>query len=248
MAMNRLISIVEVRGAKQAAGEETVGLLIGAGFTFALFFGMAHFENLGTAEPVAEIEDLRMVAMPIEPPPPPPKTEEIAPMPEEMLPFSGLEVGATDSPVSVAVVPPDLEMMFPASSAPRAQIQFGIVHADLKPRAEAEFSVRHIFQSSEVDQQPRSIVRRAPPIPAAVRGNAPTLRVGLLLLIDEKGKIESARVTESSGNPQFDTIVAEHVQREWLYTPAMRRGKKVRMLGQIPFRVNWSGSRTPFEN
>ncbi|HUG09423.1 MAG TPA: TonB family protein [Opitutaceae bacterium] len=246
--MTELISIVEVRGARQAAGEESVGLLIGAAFTFTLFFGLAHFENFGTAEPVAEIEELRMVAMPIEPPPPPPKTEEIAPMPEEMLPFSGLEVGATDSPVSVAVVPPDLEMMFPASAIPRARIQFGIVHADLKPRADAEFSVRHVFQVSEVDQRPRSIVRTSPVIPAGVRGNAATLRVGLLLLIDQNGKVESARVTESSGNPQFDSIVADTVIHEWLFTPALRRGKKVRVLAQQPFRVTWSGNKSPFEN
>jgi len=71
--MNRFIYMTEVRGARQAAEDEAVGLLIGAGFTFALFFGMVHFEHFGASEPVAEIEDVRMAAMPLEPPPPPPR-------------------------------------------------------------------------------------------------------------------------------------------------------------------------------
>jgi outer membrane biosynthesis protein TonB len=245
--MNHVTTFTEVRGARQAVGEELVGLLIGAGFTCALFLGMAYFENFGAAEPIAEIEDLRMVAIPLEPPPPPPKLEEHIQVPQEILPFAGLEAGATESPVSIAVVPPDLEALMPTmTSLPKAQIQFAALHAELKPKVDVTVDVRHIYQDTEVDQRPRALVRAVPPIPPEVRGNASVLRVGLLVLIGLNGKIESVRVLETSGNPQFDAIVAATVRDEWLFSPAIRRGKKVRVLAQQGFRVNFTGGTSPF--
>jgi hypothetical protein len=244
--MKPLTSFPEARGARQAAGEEFVGLLLGAGFTLALFVGLAHFENFGTAAPVVEIEDLRMTAMPLEPPPPPPQLEESAPVPPEVLPLSGLEVGAADSLVSVAVVPPDLESLIPATaSPPTVRIQFAELHSEFKPKVSIETDLRHVYQDSEVDQRPHELVRTVPLITADVRGDAPTLRVGLLLLIGLDGKPESARVVQSSGNPRFDAIVATTVRDEWLFSPALRRGKKVRVLAQQAFRINFTSGGSP---
>jgi hypothetical protein len=245
--MSHLTSMAEVRGARQAAKEEAVALLIGAGFTFALFLGMAHFEDFGATTPIAEIEDMRMVALPLEPPPPPPRLEEQVKVSETVLPFSGLEVGASDSPVSIAVVPPDLELLIPSmTSPPRGRIQFGVLYTELKPKADIEVDIRHVYQDTEVDQRPRALVRTVPPIPAEVSGRASTLRVGLLLLIGQDGRPESARVVETSGNPRFDAIVAGTVQDEWLFSPAIRRGKKVRVLAQQAFRITFTSGGSPF--
>lgn len=245
--MSSLISMVETRGWRQAAQDEAVALLIGGVFTLALFVGMAHFENFGAVEPVTEIEDLRLAAIPLEPPPPPPKLERIEEIPEAVLPFSGLEVGASESPVSIAVVPPDLESFIPTSATPpRARIQFGLLHTDFKPKVDIETDPRHIYQDTEVDQRPRGLVRTAPPIPSDVSGRAASMRVGLLLLIGVNGKAESVRVTESSGNPRFDTIVADTVKNEWVFSPAVRRGKKVRVLAQQPFRIVFNSNSSPF--
>jgi TonB family protein len=231
----------------QAVKDEAAAWLMGAGFSLLLFLGMAHFENFGTAEPPVEIEDIRMAAFAIEPPPPPPKLEEQVQVAETVLPFAGLEVGATDSPVSIAVVPPDLETLVPATSIPpRAKIEFGLLHAELKPKVNVEVDRRHIYQDTEVDQKPRAMVRTVPPIPREVSGDAPTLRVMLLVLIGQDGKPESVRVAESSGNPKFDAIVARTVQEEWLFSPGIRRGKKVRVMAQQAFRVNFSGASSPF--
>lgn len=245
--MNPLISIVETRGAMKAAGDEAAGLLAGAVFTIALLLGMAHFENIGAVEPDAGIEDLRMVAMPFEPPPPPPRLEELQPAPEEAVPFSGLELGASDSPVSIAVVPPDLEMMFPTSTMPAAKIQFGVLHTELKPKAEAGFEINHIFHDTEVDQRPRALVRTMPFIPSEVSASADRLRVVLILLIGTNGKVENARVMEGSGNATFDAIVARTVEREWLFSPAIRRGKKVRVLAQQGFKITFTTGGSPFQ-
>jgi len=245
--MKNIVTIMEVRSARRAFGEETASTLAGAAFTLALLFAMAHFENLGTAQPAVVIEDLRIVSMPLELPPPPPRREEVQPVREEMVPLSGIEIGASDSPVSIAVVPPDLEMMFPRSGMPAARIEVGALHTDFRPRAEIEVSADHIYHDTDVDQRPRAIVRTVPPIPGDVSGSAPVLRVVLLLLIGVNGKAESARVMESSGNPKFDSIVANTVQREWLFSPGIRRGKKVRVLAQQGFRVTYEQGGSPFD-
>lgn len=246
-AMNTSTFTLDRPGRRRAAAEEIGGLVLGAGFTFALFLGMAHFENSGPAEPVVAIEDLRMAALPFEPPPPPPQREQQVPAPDEGVPLAGLEIGRSDSPVAIAVVPPDLETLVPAMTlAPKARIQFAQLHAELKPKAGLEVDVHHVYQSAEVDQKPHAIVRTAPIIPSDVSGSAASLRVGLLLLIDVNGKPESVRVVETSGNAQFDALVASTVQREWLFSPGIRRGQKVRVLAQQAFRINFGGSSSPF--
>jgi len=246
--LSALTSFAEARGTRQALADEAVGLLLGAGFTLVLFLGMARFEHFGSTTPAVEIEDLRLTGIPFEPPPPPPKIEEQPPVAEAALPFAGLEVGASDSPVSIAVVPPDLEALVPtAANSPRAKIQFGVLHAEFKPKADIEIDPRHVFQNTEVDQRPRALVRTVPTIPEDVRAGAPTLRVKLLLLVGRDGKAESARVLESSGNPGFDAIVARTVQNEWMFSPALRRGQKVRVLAEQAFRVTFSGGRSPFD-
>jgi len=239
--------MTDVRGARQAAGEETAGLLMGASFTFALFFGMAYFETFRAPKPIAQIEDVRTAAVSLEPPPPPPKFDAPAPVPDEVLPLSGLEIGASDSPVSIAVVPPDLESLIPATTIPlRARIQGSLLQTEFKPKAAVEVDLRHVYQETEVDQKPRALVRTTPLIPAEVQGHAAMLRVVLVLLIGLDGKAESARVMQGSGNPRFDAIVARTVESEWLFSPAVRHGRKVRVLAQQAFRVTFTSGGSPF--
>jgi len=245
--MKNLVTIMEVRSARRALGEEAASTFAGAAFTLALLFAMAHFENLGTSQPSVEIEDLRIVSMAFEPPPPPPKREEVQPVRDEIVPLSGIEIAASESPVSIAVVPPDLELMFPTSTMPGARIESGALHTEFKPRAEADIDANYVYQDTDVDQRPRALVRTVPPIPPDVASSAPALRVVLLLLIGVNGKAESARVLETSGNAKFDSIVANTVQREWLFSPAIRRGKKVRVLAQQAFRVTYGGGGSPFD-
>lgn len=245
--MNGIASLLEARSRAEAAGQELLALATGAAFTFALFFGMAHFENVGTSETAAPIEDAPLISAPFEPPPPPPKPVEQTAIPDTTLPFAGLEVSPSESPVAIAVVPPDLAALIPATTnPPRAMIRVGGLQAEFKPKMDIEFDARHVFQETEVDQVPRAIVRTAPAISSNVRQNAETLRAVLLLQIDQKGRVESARVVKTSGNPEFDKIIAQTVREEWLFSPAIRRSKNVRCLAQQAFRVNFT-SGSPFE-
>jgi len=237
----------DLRTRLEAVVDETLGVILGAGFTLALLWGMAHLESSEPADASMGVEDLRTFTIPFEPPPPTPRIVQPVDAAAPAMPLTGIELGAADSPVAIGVVPPDLEFMLPAvNSAPKATVEFSLPHTDLKPRAMVEPEVNRIYQESEVDQKPRGIVRVAPPLPASLVGNASYLRVVLLLLIDTKGRVESVRVVQSSGKARVDDIVAQTVKEEWLFSPAVRRGRKVRVMAQQAFRINISGGGSPF--
>jgi TonB family C-terminal domain len=226
--------------------EGAVALLLGTAFTGALIFTLARIAASAPPQPAVEIEEIRRVTLPLDPPPPaPPLPQPVEPATD--LPFSGLEIGASDSPVRIAVIPPDLETVVPTAAYVPARVELGTLHTELRPRIDIDANVRRVYQESEVDQKPRALIRTAPTIPAAVQGGAASLRVSLVLLIDEKGKVNHARVLESSGRPAFDEIVARCIVNEWRFTPAVRRGKNVKVLAAQGFRVNFGGGGgTPF--
>jgi TonB family protein len=227
------------KGASWAA-EEALCLLGGACLTFCLFLGMAHFENVRTAAPAPEIEDLRVVSAIVEPPPP--KVEQQTKPPEATVPLTGIEISASDSPIKLAVVPPDLAKIMPPSDLPpRATIQFNQLLTDLKPRTGVQGDFQHIYQQSEVDQVPTAIVKTIARVSNYTRDNAEELRVTLLLVIDTDGTIDSLKVMKPSGNAGFDKIVLECVRDEWSFSPAVRKGKKVRCMVQQLVWYKWTG-------
>ena len=226
-----------------ASPRDTVVAWLGSlAFTAALFLGLAHFENLGSPPKEPVFDDLRVVALPMEPPPPPPQPSEPAPPSVQDVPFAGIDVAASDSPVHIAVVPPELETVVSATKAPpRALLSFDLRPAALKPRMDVDVERRRIFQIEEVDQPPQAIVRTAPSAPRELFGNQRSLHVVLLILIEVDGRAASVRVIESSGRPLFDSLVMRDVKERWEFSPAVRRGKKVRCLAQQNLRVSLSG-------
>ena len=240
--MNRdAVALPGVRRSRAILDELTYAAC-GLGFTFALFFTMSRFENNGVTEHPIEIEDMRGVAMPFTPPPPRVTPTEPVAVPEAAVPLTGIDAGSTDSAVRIAVVPPDLEALVPQARAPSAQVDIARLYTELKPRTDITADARHVYQQTEVDQPPRAIVRVAAAVTPAVFGKMPTLNVTLLLVIDTDGRAESVRIMKPSGKPEFDAIVAKTVKDEWRFTPAMRRGKKVKCLAEQPFRMTLSSS------
>ena len=214
--MNRIAVISASLTTGPNRREELLGWIAGLGFTFFLFLGLAHIENVGPARPAPEITDLRAVSIPLEAPPPPPHAAEPVPPPENMPAFAGIDVGASDSPVRIAVVPPDLEALFPSTrEPPRALIQPGYRHSEFKPRLETQAEARRIYQVSEVDQPPEALVRVAPAVPQELFGAARMLRVMLLVVIDTDGSVVSVRLARSSGQPIFDDAAMETVRTAW---------------------------------
>jgi TonB family protein len=230
-----------------AANAVTEGLclLLGAGFTLALFLGVARFATTEAPEPDPDLVDMRAMSLPMEAPPPRPV--ETPPVAVAATPFAGLDVAAADSPVRIAVVPPDLSQLLPVTTtAPAAKIEPAQLYTEFKPKTELGGDFSRIFQQHEVDQRPTVLSRPKPYVPPAVRGNVDTLRISVLILIDTRGAVSSVRVLQGSGNKHFDEIILRDIREAWVFTPAMKKGHKVRCLVQQNVRIVWSGG-SPFD-
>lgn len=222
------------RGAGAAQVVASLGL--GAGFTLALFLGIARFDRAAQGGPSDDIMDVRSVALQ-EPPPPPREATQEQPVAE--VPQIGFEAAPSESPVQIAVTPPDLRDLMPQTMAPPAQIQIGQLYHDLKPRIDINFAADHVYQMVEVDQLPRVLNRVNPTVPPSVRQNASMLRTSLLFVVDAEGQIKNVRVVTTSGNPDFDAIIMKNIL-EWSFAPAVRKGKKVRCLLQQAVVIKWN--------
>jgi len=227
--------------------DEALSVLAGLAFTGGLFLTIAHFERHDDREPREEIPELRAVAMPLEPPPPRVEEKLRTEVPTE-LPFAGLDVEANSSPVKIAVVPPDLEAFVPHSDVPpAAAIQVATLYTAFKPQMDLEADFSRVFQSTEVDQRPTVLSRPNPFIPSYVRNKAEVLRVLLLITVNVDGAVQNVRILNSSGNPKFDAIIVEGVRAEWMFTPAVKKGHKVRCLLQQSVAVTWRNDGSPFD-
>ncbi len=225
---------------------EALSILLGAGATAALFLGVAHFDSTAPAAVDPDLTELHVMSLP--PETPPPRPVETPPTPVAALPFAGLEVGASDSPVRIAVVPPDLSALMPVDTiAPSAKIEPAKLYSEFKPRTEIDSDFGRIFQPEEVDQRPTALVRPKPNIPGIVRGTAKKLSILVLVLIDTHGAVTNIRVLQPSGNKHFDEIILRDIRTAWVFSPAVKRGHKVRCLLQQNVRVEWTNA-SPFES
>lgn len=220
--------------------DRAIGWIAGTCFTLLLFLGLARVESSGPAEAVPELAELRAVTMPLELPPPPKIAEPLA-EPTEISPLSGIEPGPSDSPIHLAVPPENFAIARPADIPPKALVNLTRLHSELKPRAEIDVDFQHVYQVSEVDQPPRATYRAVPVIPMEYFGKAKKLHVAILVVINPNGQASNPRVAESSGNPQFDALVAQTIVDDWEFSPAIRRGKPVKCLVQQPFTVMLPG-------
>ena len=213
-------------------------IALGAGFTLALFMGMAHFSSIRQNAAPAAIEDLRTVALPFEPPPPPKVTPtDPEPVPD-MGTVTGFDFSPSDSPVKIAVSPPSFNDLVSTSQvAPPATIRIGQLNGEFKPKMGLAISPQHVYQRTEVDYPPTVLFRAVPPVPHRLFGDATELRVTLLFVVEPNGAITSVRVAKSSGIPDVDAIVTDSVQNDWGFAPATKKGKKVRCILEQPFRI-----------
>ena len=225
---------------------EALSIALGAGFTLALFLAVAHFDSAAPPATDPDLSELHVMALP--PETPPPRPVETPATPTTAVPFAGLEVGASDSPVRIAVVPPDLAALMPVDTiAPSAKIEPAKLYTEFKPRTELDGDFGRIFQPEEVDQRPHALVRPNPSIPGIVRGNAKKLAILVLVLIDTHGAVTDIRVLQPSGNQYFDEIILRDIRTAWVFSPAVKRGHKVRCLLQQNVRVNFTNA-SPFES
>ena len=231
---------VPVRGAGR--GQRVAGLVLGLAFTFLLFLGIAHYEKGAPKAPPPELDDLHMASVVLEPPPLPVKQSEMVP---EIVPMAGFEYSPAESEVKIAVSPPELAAILPEdmSKAPVASTQIGWLQTDFKPKLGFLFDPQHIYQKSDVDRIPALLERPDPAVPSRMMEGNPLLRVTIIFIVEPDGTVDHIRLTKSSGIPDFDALMTQSV-KEWVFSPALKGGKKVRCLMEQPISVRQSsGSR-----
>jgi hypothetical protein len=244
--MESTTTLLPPESAVANAVAETLSIFLGLAVTFALFMGVARFGATEAPTEEADIADLRAMSIPLETPPPRPV--ETTPVQVAASPLAGLEISASASPVRIAVVPPDLSALLPTTTtAPAARIEPAQIYTEFKPRTEIGADFSRIFQQHEVDQRPAVVSRPKPYIPPVVRGNARTLRISVLILIDTRGAVASVRTLQGSGNEHFDKIILYDISHSWVFSPAMKKGHKVRCLVQQNVRIVWEGG-SPFDS
>ncbi len=214
------------------------GTLLGIACAAGIFLAIAHLERGFSRPPPPDIVDLQAVAVHEPPPPPPAAQPESAPA-AEML--TGLEAAASDSPVKLAVPVPDLNsLVTPPPVAPPAAIDAGRLYTELRPKFDTAGFQDRIYQMTDVDQIPKALHRVVPLISAAVLRRAEVSRTTVLFVVDMAGTVHNVRVVKSSGDDEFDSLVAGAIA-EWTFSPAVRRGKKVQCLVQQVTIIKTSG-------
>ena len=223
--------------------QTVLGIVLGTTFTFGLFMGMAHFAATAPASAAPEIEDLRVVALPFQPPPPPPTAPTEAAPPAEFATVTGFDLAPSDSPVKIAVSPPSPDDLTPSiQTAPPANIQIGQFHGEFKPRAGLTFDLQHVYQKTEVDTIPVALFRTQPPVSSRFFRESPVLRLSVIFVVEATGEITNLRILKSSGNPEVDAVVMETMEKGWGFSPAIKKGRKVRCFLDQPFRIQLSHS------
>jgi len=224
------------------AWRNLLGLLLGTVFTLGIFLGIAHYQRRAPDAAPPVLDDLHVVFLPVQPPPVPvPPTEVQA----EFTPMAGFELARAESPVRIAVSPPDLSALLPEdlSKAPPANARFN-TRIDFKPKMTFLDDAQHIYQRSELDQPLQLLERPDPQVPSRVRQRADVLRVSLMAVVEASGEVTHIRVLKSSGNDEFDQLMVEAI-KEWIFSSPTKGGRKVRCLIEQGITVQWSGG-SPF--
>ncbi len=223
-------------------GRTALSVLLGAGFTLSLFLGIAHVQNIVPVTAPPDIDTLRAVSLPVVPPPPRVVPTDTEPAATNVL---GFDATPSDSPVKITVAPPELvDLEPPPTVAPAAVIQVGQLYTDLRPRMNFSGEAQRIFQTSEVDQAPKVLYTVMPAVSQRMLGKNASARVTVILIIDANGVVVSARLAQSSGNPDLDAIMLDNI-KEWAFAPAVKKGKRVKCLIQQGYNIRMP-SASPF--
>jgi TonB family protein len=182
-------------------------------------------------EPPEFVYDMQRMALAELPPPPP--VEELPEQPEVTInPLLLFAEERADSAVrlpSVPIVPP-----FVPQAA--GSIQFDFALTAMKPAVSASFDARRVFERSEVDELPRAILKKAPRLTEPVVRELKTQSIRFLFVVTPEGAVEQVRVLSSTGDSAVDAVCLEALS-SWKFTPAVRKGVKVRCWVEQGFNI-----------
>jgi len=89
---------------------------------------------------------------------------------------------------------------------------------------------------TKVDQNPTPLKTPEPKYPPSLRREGVSGIVSVTCIIDENGKVISAQATKST-RTEFEQPALDAIQN-WVFKPAVKDGKPVKVRVTIPFRFN----------
>jgi periplasmic protein TonB len=106
--------------------------------------------------------------------------------------------------------------------------------------ASAESVRDDVVDVSELEKRPEPISQVAPSYPTELRKAKVEGAVTLVFLVSEEGRVEEARV-ENSSRPEFEKPALEAI-RKWRFRPGTKDGQPVRTYLRIPMRFRVASS------
>ncbi len=210
-------------------GMRLAGALGGLACAALIFGGLALTRKPGTAAEEPEVFVARQLSVPLEAPPPPPPAPNEVQLDSLASPIQ-LEITASSSPVRIQV--PDVPRLavdfVPPVARPGVVARFDLAKSAVRPRLDtAEVEVRRVFEAREVDQRPVVLKRTPPRIGYSAAEQVATPRTTMLLVVNTDGSVGDVRLLKSAKDEDFDRIMMEAI-REWKFSPAIRKGRRVR--------------------
>ncbi len=96
-----------------------------------------------------------------------------------------------------------------------------------------------VFEIADLDEKPEPLYRIAPKYPFNLKRSGVQGRVFLLFVVNEKGLVENARVTESP-HPEFSKAALDAINI-WKFNPGKKGGKPVKTRIRIPLSFSLRG-------
>ncbi len=108
------------------------------------------------------------------------------------------------------------------------------IYAGLNPKVSTDaIAEMKIFDLSEVDREPRPLVRIPPQYPPKLLLNRVKGRVDVSIVIDEEGRVTDYKVRRTT-HADFTRAVTRVIKR-WKFSPAIKDGRKVAVRKIQPF-------------
>jgi protein TonB len=212
---------------EKKTGGLAVALLAGVGVTGVLF-GILPFSHI-IATPKAAVE-LRTAAVAELPPPVEPDQPPEAPEEEKAKETEPEPQLAAETPQAIPLTA-SLETV---GGSGGGLAGFG----DFKEMTRPEAIKDDVVDAGDLEKRPEPMSQVAPAYPAELRKAKTEGVVTLLFLLSEEGRVEDARV-ENSSRPEFEKPALDAI-RKWRFRPGMKDGQPVRTYLRMPMRFRVS--------
>ena len=200
-------------------GGFAAGLLGGLAISLLLFLILPFTQKLTGSNPKNLLLKVDVTLPPLPPPPPPPP-----PPPEEEEEDDKPELEQEQQLLSLN----QLELALNPGSG-------GVgIYAGLNPKVATDaIAEMKIFDLSEVDREPRALVRIKPKYPLQLARNRISGRVDLSIVIDDTGRVTDHSVKRSTHQDLTREVL--RVIGKWKFSPAIKDGRPVTVRKIQPF-------------